>query len=735
MKTYPNITTVLALLLGLVGHTSAASLPGIDLGAQTKSEAESVVDMSVTELEANWWRFFEVEGEKLEQRIQKTIDRLERLPAELPQETAETARSYIARIRNNLLALPAARAQPSPTPPMPVVYAESYTISQLLEIARRQRKVQAELEAIRYDVASAEGAIQTAQRRIDTLTAAYLSLDSASPERILRGLEIIANRSDMALAEEKLRVHKAALRAHQTLHQQLASELAMAAERLRAEITDFEQVNEEIKQARFALARAQEHLNTVQARAAQARAEIIVEADTRNQATALYHQQQTLHATVAEAIARVHLYKRQAERMLVFLLLNFRDINTETLREQMSGLKAQLSDIDERIRTWTRESQRERDRAGEAMARVSEDKAAALHQERLNLAQETLVAVQRLEESVALTKLLIQQVNERLAHREGLLRTWSVAIKQALEQFWVSAGKWINLSLFKIGDTPVTALGLLRVALIIFVAWLISYWLRHMLKRLGRGRKGISQSALFTIGRLSHYAIITLGLFIGLASIGIDFTNLALVAGAIGIGVGFGLQSIVANFVSGLILLFERSLEVGDYVELASGVAGEVRAINVRSTVINTNDNVDIVVPNSQFITSDVINWTLQEDYRRIHIPFRVAYGADKELVKKAALEAAHNLEHTLKTRKPAVWLGDFAEHGLDFELVVWVTPAALKRPGSVHSAYRWEIESALKKYGIEIPVPQRDLRLHNDLKAFLRILLSEGKSSSLPTS
>ncbi|MDQ2694607.1 MAG: mechanosensitive ion channel [Pseudomonadota bacterium] len=200
---------------------------------------------------------------------------------------------------------------------------------------------------------------------------------------------------------------------------------------------------------------------------------------------------------------------------------------------------------------------------------------------------------------------------------------------------------------------------------------------------------------------------------------GIDFTNFALLAGAFAIGIGFGLQSIVSNFVSGLILLFERSLKVGDFVELSSGINGEVRAINVRSTVINTNDNVDIVVPNSNFIDHDVINWTLLEAYRRIHVPFKVAYGTDKELVRKAALEAADKLPHTLKSMNPGVWLVKFGDSSLDFELVVWITPKAVKRPGAVFAAYLWEIETALRKYGIEIPFPQRELRLRSGFEVW----------------
>ncbi|PSW05535.1 potassium transporter KefA [Photobacterium lipolyticum] len=280
----------------------------------------------------------------------------------------------------------------------------------------------------------------------------------------------------------------------------------------------------------------------------------------------------------------------------------------------------------------------------------------------------------------------------------------------------MSASGFLTGSLFKIGDTPVTILGLLRVVLIVTIALFFSSLLRRMLAKIAE-RNEDESSALYTIGRLGHYVILLVGMMIALSSIGLDFSNLALVAGALSVGIGFGLQSIVNNFVSGLILLFERSLKVGDFVELDSGVLGIVMEINVRSTLINTNDNVDIIVPNSELVGAKVTNWTLRDATRRMRIPFGVAYGSDKNQVKKAVLEAADRVPETLRRSKkhePQVWLVGFGDSSLDFELVVWVSQAAVKRPAGVTAAYMWEIETSLQQYGIEIPFPQRDLHVRS---------------------
>ena len=226
-----------------------------------------------------------------------------------------------------------------------------------------------------------------------------------------------------------------------------------------------------------------------------------------------------------------------------------------------------------------------------------------------------------------------------------------------------------------------------------------------------------AQASLYTIGRLSHYTIIIVAVFVALTSMGLDFTNLALVAGALSIGIGFGLQSIVNNFVSGLIILFERTLRVGDYIELDTGLTGTVKGINVRSTLINTNDNIDIVVPNSEFVSTKLTNWTLNEHILRVRIPFGVAYGSDKELVRQAAIEACDEVSYTLthmRGREPDVWLVEYGDNSLNFLLLVWVNRQGARRPTRTRAAYLWALETKLNEYGIEIPFPQRDLHLRS---------------------
>ena len=259
---------------------------------------------------------------------------------------------------------------------------------------------------------------------------------------------------------------------------------------------------------------------------------------------------------------------------------------------------------------------------------------------------------------------------------------------------------------------------LLRLLTSLFVA-AVALWLGRIagdaVQAQLRSSKKLTPSMAGLLGQVLKIAFIVIAIVIALQVVGVNLTALTVLSGTLGIGIGFGLQAVFSNFVSGLIILIEKSVKVGDFIELQSGVTGLVREINIRSTLVTTNDNVDILVPNEEFIKAQVINWTLREARRRLRVPFGVAYGSDKEIVRKAGLEAADEIEWTLKGvpgRTPQVWLTKFGDSALEFELVVWLTDAAVPRPARVIADYNWALHTALQKYELEIPFPQRDLHL-----------------------
>ena len=270
---------------------------------------------------------------------------------------------------------------------------------------------------------------------------------------------------------------------------------------------------------------------------------------------------------------------------------------------------------------------------------------------------------------------------------------------------------------FDIGKVHVSALAVLKGALLLALLLWAASQLSALAERRMTSLPRLTPSLQLLFTKLLKIGLFAVAVLVAMGSIGIDITALAVFTGAVGVGIGFGLQAMVSNFVAGIILLVERSLKIGDFVELPSGVRGEVREINIRNTVVTTNDNIDIIVPNSEFVNGAVTNWTFQDNYRRLRVPFGVAYGTDKELVRKAGLEAAAAVEFTLTDtprRQPQVWLVAFGDSSLNFELVVWLRPEAIKRPAAVNAAYCWALETALGNNGIEIPFPQRDLHIRS---------------------
>ncbi|MCM2359682.1 MAG: mechanosensitive ion channel, partial [Geobacteraceae bacterium] len=209
-------------------------------------------------------------------------------------------------------------------------------------------------------------------------------------------------------------------------------------------------------------------------------------------------------------------------------------------------------------------------------------------------------------------------------------------------------------------------------------------------------------------GSIVRYFVIAVGFAIMLQTAGIDLTALNVLAGAVGIGLGFGLQNIVNNFICGIIILFERPIKVGDRVEVGN-VEGDVVRISGRSTTVVTNDNIAIIVPNSKFMTENVVNWSHTEQKVRFRIPVTVAYGSDVRLVERLLLEVAAANPDILDKPAPGVRLMEFGDSGLCFELRAW-SSTLVHRKGLLISALNFAVLDKFIEHRIEIPYPRRDL-------------------------
>jgi len=275
-----------------------------------------------------------------------------------------------------------------------------------------------------------------------------------------------------------------------------------------------------------------------------------------------------------------------------------------------------------------------------------------------------------------------------------------------------SAGRTIretlSYPLIELGDTSITLWLLLYITFGIFLLFFLTARLKNLLVKHILVKYTSELGVRQAIGGIVRYVLLFLGLLIILQTAGVDLSTLTVLAGALGIGIGFGLQHITNNFVSGIIILFERPIKVGDRIEVGN-THGRVTNISARATTIITNDNVSIIVPNSEFMQSRVINWS-HSDYKvRFRIPVSVAYGSNIDKVTELLLEAGREDSHVLKDPPPTIRLKEFGDNGIHFELLVWTT-SYMHRRGKFFSDLNIGIIKKFNQHGIQIPFPQRDV-------------------------
>jgi len=237
-------------------------------------------------------------------------------------------------------------------------------------------------------------------------------------------------------------------------------------------------------------------------------------------------------------------------------------------------------------------------------------------------------------------------------------------INRILQRSW----DWLNHGIAGSSFT----FGKLTLVLVLLSALIwVTGWLTRTVTDRVQARRGIDVGIAQAVGTIFRYAVVALGALVILQSAGIDLSALTVLAGALGVGLGFGLQNVASNFISGLIILFERPIKVGDRVEVGQ-VMGDVRRIAARATTVVTNDNIAIIVPNSDFITQRVTNWSHGTPVVRLRVPVGVSYASDPEAIRRRRLEVAGHHDGVLAEPKPDVIFAEFGDSSLNFELRVW---------------------------------------------------------------
>lgn len=349
-----------------------------------------------------------------------------------------------------------------------------------------------------------------------------------------------------------------------------------------------------------------------------------------------------------------------------------------------------------------------------------------------------------------LGKLASQQLKRWLGHPASPLHPWEPSAKLFLQLallgleagLWTAVGFYITdifpqarswrYKLFNFLTSPIVSLGesnYSALQLLLLLAFTIGLWfavsgLTRIFKFYVLSRTGAELRVQEVVAILTQYVLTFLGLIVLLQIWGLDVRSLAILASVLGVGIGFGVQNITNNLISGLIITLERPIQVGDFVKVGD-LVGTVERIGARSTEIRTLDQVTIIVPNSRFLETEVINWSHGDPVSRLRIPVGVAYGSNVEQVQTALLEAAKSHPEVLVRPQPQVWFQAFGESAINFDLLVWTGEP--KNQARVKSDLYYRIEASLRRYGIEVPFPQRDLNVRSpQLEEFIAAWLRQ---------
>lgn len=304
---------------------------------------------------------------------------------------------------------------------------------------------------------------------------------------------------------------------------------------------------------------------------------------------------------------------------------------------------------------------------------------------------------------------------------ELILNNTIAEVKLFFEKTWGV----LNYPLFNIDSKNISLINFFIFTILILAGLYIGKYYKKSIYGL-KQKYGINNSTATLLANIGYYLILTIVFLSSLKSIGLNLSSLTVIAGALSVGIGFGLQNVVSNFVSGIILMFEKSIKIGDYIQLDEDTRGTVTDIRMRSLTIRTNDNIDLIVPNQNFIQNIVTNWTLNDSSRRFRIPFGVAYGTEVETVEKVILDALLKMElphYKIGDKKPLITFTSMGDSSINFELFVWVKDELTLRPRYTTSEFLKMIYKALNDAGINIPFPQQDiyikelpsLKLQND--------------------
>jgi len=671
------------------------------------------------QLDNNWWSYFTVPADQLPEKVQAFKQELDRLA---PSSQAEEKKDIIKLKENIYLSLNLylqVLNKLTPSDATSLQLLPQYTPSDILEVDRRLLQTQQEIGRLQDRVAFQNSRHDRLREEIDRLIIHYNQLAPSSYERLYTGLRIINLRIKIAIFQQEIALTKKTLSFRIKEKDQLNDELKNAKDKITYERLSVAELNDELHAKQAKLKEAKNHLDNLEKQSLK-----IDRSQLKNELICCLLDYQIITQSIRIENLNLEVLIAEVKRTLYDVALNPKTINTNNIQSAVTQWNKTLDNAKTEMNQWQKRLKTDHYKVSKVIADMVEDEkngsanpesvAADIHLE----IDQSFALLEDIQINISGGEELIQILQSRFVEDRSLSETWLIKAKANWALFRTEFAERTGSTLFYMKEQPITTGTLLKALLTVILALVFSKYFRSVLAKRVLVAKRFSSSTKYIILRLIHYVIIIIAILIALSFIGLDLTNIAIVAGALGVGIGFGLQTMVNNVISGFTLLLNRYLKVGDVVEIEKGGFATVKAINLQFTHICTFDGADQIVPNSELSARGLTNWTMVNSYRRFRIPFGVAYGTDKDRLRELILDAVSKEDYVLTDfstfPNPEIWFMEYGDSSVNFELVLWVNLTVVPPHGTASSSILWVIDNVLNENEINIPFPQRDLFIKN---------------------
>ncbi|MGA8164770.1 MAG: mechanosensitive ion channel domain-containing protein [Waddliaceae bacterium] len=644
--------------------------------AEAKDRSAPIVDP--VNLTVGWWKNFQ-DAKENQGNIDQLIEELQELKSQLDPDTHPLIIIEIDQVIFSAKKLQKMRSEEISYSPIQPLYLSRYTLADLLKVVDLIRAVKNQQQELEKHSELVRNKVDSLRNEIDYLQLVYLLKEEGTAEKLMVGMKIINFRFKIDVYDLEIKRMRRMSDLIDDNLSKLEKEKEIASKRIE-----------------FSNLREESILNRIEAGET-----LLLEANRQllELNKTLLDEEELLEPR--SMIANLYLQQVQAEIVFEKITLLIYQLEHGEPKKQVELALPPLRDQLDSIRSFAQNIQQQ---------------LPLMPPFEVKEYREALSSLAALQGKIDDSRLVLSQLEEKALEKDTTFEKYFLIFMNKIGAIVLSASTLMSLKIFRIDDYPVTLWVLIRALLILIGAVILGRISRRFFKTFQRLRSRLGRANTYILSRIVYYLIIILGVLAAIYSIGIGMTNFVIIAGALGIGVGLGLQAIVNNFFSGLVVLFTKILKVGDVVETGNGSRGIVKAIRMQNTHIRTFDGEDVMIPNADLVTKKVINWTMADPFIRLHVPFGVGYGTDRELVENIVLNAAKRIKYTITDKKfcpePRVRFLDFGDSSLNLELVVWVNIKENPTRGYIKTQYLWEIEKELTKAGIDIPFPISDIRL-----------------------